>query len=135
MAGSQGGKRLGAGRPSKAEIQMKEARETVRELHEMVKGGLRRGALAFDQLIEEELLTAFDPKMPRALRMQARHFLIDRILTSIKIKDVDEGPIKAIFQKWETNVNVIDVAGEAEERPIAAVQPPTIIEGTGIRPL
>ena len=112
---THGGKRTGAGRPSKAALAVVEAKDTLAELQAVLRNGLARAADSFPDLIDAEVEEALNGQAPDR-RQKSRQFLIKNLMDMIKVSDAEDTPIKGLLQQWikvEGDLHV-DVAGEGE---------------------
>ena len=110
-----GGSRPRTGSIGVLEKRVQRAEKTVAELQAQMTKGLKKIAIKYDLLIEEELRTAMEDEDGR-LRMQARHYLMDILHKSVPVKpETTNNVIVNLFQKWGKEE---DVATEGEGRII-----------------
>ena len=116
--GGAGGRRVGAGRNKKVETQLAEARDTIKELEGLVKAGIRKAAISFEQIVDDEVETALESTDPK-MRMQARHFLIQHVMSRVPMIDVSpDTPFAGVMAMWEERRMVItDGVDSQGERP------------------
>jgi len=106
-------------------MQLRNAAVLVKELQELVKSGMRKAALSFDRLVEEELITAFQDD-DKDMRMKARHYLMDIIVKAIPVSDdIRKRPIDSLIASFD-KFDKVSISGEH----VASESPRSIIDAT-----
>ncbi len=101
-----GGRRVGAGRPTNLERQLKLAIELVRVLQDLKRQGIRELGEAFPRLVHEEILTALDPELPVLDRQRSRQFLIKLFNDIVPLEQVQDNPFQRLVLQWKGDIKV-----------------------------